>query len=307
MIRPNLSVESWHRTHWVVLALLPLVTLWGCAAQDDARVQTLLNQRGFGARYSGDAAEQYYLGIGDNIIVQDPGHPELNSNYAVRIDGVIDVPLIGEMYVAGLTIPDVEEALTRRLREYITTAQVDVQLGQAVSKFYYIEGEIGTGGGRRSFTGSETLFGVVNQAGPTLLADEDAIRLIRSDPVNPLIFEFDYDDMLTGGWSRGNVNVRENDIVYVPPNTIGYITIFVQLLLAPVQRGLAGILQASRVVNTFDNFGQPVGRRNRFGGGGFGFGGTYGDEFVPAQDSRGLAAWTLEVLKEGQQWPTGKP
>ena len=49
----------------------------GCAGQDDARVQQLLNQRGFGARYVGDANEQYYLGIGDQIVITDPGHSEL--------------------------------------------------------------------------------------------------------------------------------------------------------------------------------------------------------------------------------------
>ncbi len=256
------------------LALLLLTLPWwgtGCASQDDARVQSLLNQRGFGARFVGHASEQYYLGIGDQIQTLDPGHPELNSVYQVRMDGVIDVPLIGEIFVAGLTLPDVAETLTRRFREYITSAQIDVQLGASQSKFYYVHGEVG-GVGRSNYRGDETLFDVVYQSRPLITADEDAVLLIRSDPVNPLVYSFDYDDMLKGGWSKGNVDVRENDVIYVPPNVIGYITIVIQYALTPVQRAVAVILQASRLVNISDTFGQNnVGRnRNRFGGGGFG-------------------------------------
>jgi hypothetical protein len=108
-----------------------------------------------------------------------------------------------------------------------------------------------------------TLFDVIFAAGPSITADEDAIRLIRADPVHPLIVKFDYDDMLTGGYSRGNVEVRENDIIYVPPNLVGHFTNFIQLLFTPIQEILVAVIQLDRLIYTFDTFSDD----NRFRGG----------------------------------------
>ena len=268
-----------------VLLPLALLTATACASQDDARVQNMLNQRGFGERFSGDASEQYYLGIGDQIVVLDPGHPELNGAYRVRMDGVIDVPMIGEIYVAGLTLPDVGEILTRRFREYITSALVDVQLGASTSKVFYVDGQVALTG-PVAFRGGETLFNIVFRARPTILADEDSVRLIRSDPVNPLVMKFDYDDMLQGGWSRGNVPVRENDIVFIPPNILGHIAIALQALLAPVGKAFQALLTASRLLVVTDTFGERnnSGRgRGRSSYGGSGFGGFSGLFLVPQE------------------------
>lgn len=258
------------RTPRRAFALLLLAPICACVTTDDARVQQLLNQRGFGARYTGDTNLQYYLGIGDTISIFDEQHPEFDENLSVRPDGVIDPKNIDEIFVAGLTIPDVQETLTRRYREFNTTAQIQAQLVRSASKFYYIDGEV-QGGGRRPFEGDMTLFRVVSDANPSLLADEDNIELIRADPYHPLVVTFDYDDMLEGGWSRNNVEVRENDIVYVPPNVFGYLTIFTQKLFSPLQVIVASILDASQLINVTQTFGTTnrfgYGRgRNRFGG-----------------------------------------
>jgi polysaccharide export outer membrane protein len=266
---PNGTLFSARR--W--LALLLAVSS-GCVSQDDARVQSLFNQRGFGRRFTGDANEQYYLGIGDSIVVQDPGHPELSGAYSIRMDGVIDVPLIGEIYIAGQTLPDVAEILTRAFREFVSDAAVDIQLGAANSKYFYVEGEVGLGG-RQPFQGGQSLFDVVFTSAPLLTADEDNVRLIRADPVHPLVLEFDYDDMLTQGFSRTNVEVRENDIIYVPPNVIGHLTNLISLVLQPVQLVMGLALNAQRLIYTVETFTDDQrylnqrnrGRnRNRFGG-----------------------------------------
>lgn len=263
--------------HFLPGALLGLVL--GCASQDDARVQQLLTQRGFGERVSGDASEQYYLGITDRILLValDPAHAEVNGQFIVRTDGVIDIPMLGEIYVAGMSLPDVEELLTRHLRKYISTIRLDVQLIGSQSKFFYVDGEVGAGG-RRPFFGNETMFQVVFDARPSILSDDDAIRLIRSDPYRPLVMLFDYDDMLQGGWSQPNTPIKENDIIYVPPNMLGYMARLLEAMLAPLQRAFAGLLSASRLISITDTFGDPRfnNGRNRFGGGGFG--GFHGDE-----------------------------
>ncbi|MBL8842518.1 MAG: polysaccharide biosynthesis/export family protein [Planctomycetes bacterium] len=242
--------------------LLPLLALAGCVTTDDGRVQQLLNQRGFGTRYVGDTNNQYYLGIGDIISIADALHPEFNAVLRVRTDGVIDPELVDEVFVAGLTIPDLEETLTRRFREFNSTADIDATLQSSSSKWYYIDGEVAAGG-RKPFEGETPLFRAVFDAAPTLLADDDSIRLIRADPYHPLIVEFDYDDMLEGGWSLANAEVRENDIIFVPPNIFGYLTIFTQQLFSPLTVIVSSVFNLNRLFFAADTFGDT----NRFGNG----------------------------------------
>lgn len=245
------------------LLLLPAL-LCACITTDDARVQQVLNQRGFGARYVGDSNTQYYIGIGDRFAANDEQHPEFNDLFVVRPDGVIDARNVGEVFVAGLSVPDLEETLTRRYREFNTTAQIDVQLVASTSKWYYVDGEVAARG-RKPFEGDTTLFKAVNEAVPTLLSDDDSILLIRADPYHPLVIPFDYDDMLEGGWSLANAEVRENDIIFVPPNVFGYITNFMVMLFTPVAVITDALFSANRLVFAVDTFGDP--RYGRFGRG----------------------------------------
>jgi hypothetical protein len=97
--------------------------------------------------------------------------------------------------------------------------------------------------------------------------------------------------MVTGGWSRGNINVKENDIIYLPPNLIGLLSLAVEYVLTPVQRGLALIIQANRAISVVENFGDPSrGRRNNNRFGGFGFGGFFADESVVVLEGEGPLA-----------------
>jgi len=202
-------------------------------------------------------------------------------------DGTIHVPVIDQdIHVAGLTLPDVGELMTRRFLEFFKTASVEAQLLGSGSKFFYVHGQV-AGQGRVPFTGGHTLFDVVFQARPNVLADEDAVRLIRADPVHPLVLEFDYDDMAEGGYSGPNVMVRENDIIFVPPNLLGHVALLLEALLAPLNRVVFSALAFNRLIFLTESFADDQrfvggfgrgGGRRRFGGfGGFGFGGLYGD------------------------------
>jgi polysaccharide export outer membrane protein len=245
----------------LTLLALPCL-LAACVTTDDARVQQLLNQRGFGARYVGDTNTQYYVGIGDQLSVSDEQHPEFNDIFRVRPDGVIDAKNVGEVFVAGLSIPDVEETLTRRYREFNTTALIDAQLIASTSKWFYVDGEV-TVGGRKPFEGDTSLFKAVFDAAPTLLSDDDAVSLIRADPYHPLVVRFDYDDMLEGGWSLANAEVRENDIIFVPPNIFGYLTNWATMIFSPIAVITDALYGASRFTYSINSFGQSP----RFGRG----------------------------------------
>ncbi|MFO0982103.1 MAG: polysaccharide biosynthesis/export family protein [Planctomycetota bacterium] len=259
---------------WVVVAAL------GCSVADDTRLSQILNQRGFGRKYVGDSNELYYAGIGDTIVVRDLLNPEIQGAYTIQPDGVINVPLLGQVFIAGMTIDDIKEVLNTRYRDIITTADVFVDITRSQSKRYYVVGEVARPG-IHPFKGDETLFDVVLLTAPTIFANERAVRLIRADPVHPLSFEFNYKAMAQEGDSTGNVLVRENDIIYVPPHFMGKIAIFLETLLSPVTRLVADLIQLNNLYavsqSFLDNqrFIYGIGGYNRQGIG-FGTGNRFG-------------------------------
>ena len=79
-----------------------LACLAGCSSfGDDARVLQVLNQRGFG-RPTQDANRQYYLGIGDGVIVRSTEYQEYSGqSEVIRMDGTITLADLGSWPAVG--------------------------------------------------------------------------------------------------------------------------------------------------------------------------------------------------------------
>jgi exopolysaccharide production protein ExoF len=60
-------------------------------------------------------AEDYKLGIADRLKVKVQEWPDLNGEYAVTPDGVVSLPLIGNIDVIGLRLNDLTQEISNRL------------------------------------------------------------------------------------------------------------------------------------------------------------------------------------------------
>lgn len=72
------------------------------------------------------------------------------------------------------------------------------------------------------------------------------VRLIRPDPVDPLIITVDIAQMIETGDSTYNVHVQELDIVYVPPTILAQLGYFIEALIYPFNVVLSSITSALR-------------------------------------------------------------
>ncbi len=89
----------------------------------------------------------YELGSNDQILLQVPQSPELNQRpFRVDSDGFIDLPLVGRVHVAGLTVRGLENLLTQRLRDYIREPQVSISMVQFRSEPVFFLGAFRTPG-----------------------------------------------------------------------------------------------------------------------------------------------------------------
>lgn len=141
-----------------------------------------------------------------------PGRP-ISGERLVRPDGRITLGFYGEVYVAGLTLPEVKEKIVLHLRKYISDFQLGlVELDDAQnpvidkatgkpkmidpkdtdrvfvdvtaynSKNYYVEGDVLITG-RLPITGNETVLDAIHFAGGLMpTAAPQNIRLVRPAP-----------------------------------------------------------------------------------------------------------------------------
>ena len=67
-------------------------------------------------------------------------------NRGVHLDGMISIPLVGEIKAEGLTAIQLKQAITERLGEVLTEPNVDVSVLKINSKHYRVYGGVMRGG-----------------------------------------------------------------------------------------------------------------------------------------------------------------
>jgi len=251
---------------WTLGLLWVLLVLPACTTTDDARVLQVLNQRGFG-RPTQDANRRYYIGIGDSVVLRSTTYKELNGvTERVRMDGTITLPDVGEVYVNGLTPDEATEVVRQRYGSKLTdTSNLIVRVSAITSKQFYITGAPPRAPASVPFPGDTTLLDVIVRANiDENSIDTDNILVIRGDPETPLIISCDYDDIISG-FTRDNIMIRENDIIYLTPSWLGYIKWGVSAILSPLQPIQQLFFGVNNVISLSDSFGDGTyGNRRGF-------------------------------------------
>lgn len=111
------------------------------------------------------AAPEYRVGPGDVLEVTVFGNDDLSRAPTVQTDGAVSLPLLGEVEVGGLTVPEIQRKLTTLLaRDYLVNPQVEVKVKDFQSQFVTVLGEVNTPG-RKPLRGRTRLVDVLVEAG----------------------------------------------------------------------------------------------------------------------------------------------
>jgi polysaccharide export outer membrane protein len=108
---------------------------------------------------------EYVVGFGDvlDVIVFD--NPDLSRAAPVQTNGTITLPLLGDIAVADLTVPEIQRKIEALLaRDYLVDPQVEVRVKEYNSQFVILVGEVNRPG-RHALPGRMRLIDLLVEAG----------------------------------------------------------------------------------------------------------------------------------------------
>lgn len=176
---------------------------------------------------------EYYIDAGDVLDISVWQIPDLSkSEVIVRPDGKISFPLIGDIKAEGLTLTQLDNIITEKLKTYVKIPEVSIMIrrfGEQANKVVVL-GEVPAPGVYR-FSGPPTIAEAVASAGGyTKYAVINSIMVIRGDVrTRPELIRVKLAQVLKGRISR-NITLKPNDIVYVPRSFIGNVNTFMELI-----------------------------------------------------------------------------
>ena len=174
--------------------------------------------------------QEYEVGDGDLLKITVYNNPDLTSEVRVSGEGMITVPLIGEVSVKAMTATEIGKKLASLFANgYIKNPQVSVFIQEYKSKKVTTLGEF-TKPGLIEMRGNSTLMEVISNAGgitlnagETLFIQRNAVKSGASQK-DDVIISIDLTKLLEGTDMSSNVPVLDGDSIYVPKAAYVYVT-----------------------------------------------------------------------------------
>lgn len=189
------------------------------------------------------AGPGYVIGETDVLNIRVVGENELAGKYAVRFDGVIDFPYVGEIRAAGVSLPAFNRQLRDRLAVYYTNPQVNVEVAEYNSCVVYVLGEVKKPG-VYEFEGRTTLLETVAEAGGyERSAARASTMVVRSFVDEPRVMRIDMEQVIDDGVITLNIPLEKGDVVVVPKTFITNLNEF----LTDISPSLSAYLRANSV------------------------------------------------------------
>jgi polysaccharide export outer membrane protein len=173
------------------------------------------------------SAQDYIVGEGDVLQISVYEHPDLNTTARIGGDGTIAFPLIGQVNVQGLTLPQISQRIAGLLSDgYIVDPQVNIFIQEFRSKKAFIMGEV-TKPGLHVLHGSTTFLELLSVAGGlTKEAGDRAIlkRKTSSSDDHETIIAIDLKRLIEKGDTSMDIAIKDGDSVYIRKAGVYYVT-----------------------------------------------------------------------------------
>jgi polysaccharide export outer membrane protein len=155
------------------------------------------------------------IGAADQISVTVWKEGTLSGGYLVRPDGMISMPLLGDVQASGLTCLQLGDQIETKLKKFLQDPKVTVILNTINSKFIYLLGEVGKKGSIQMTPGMTLLEAIGSAGGLSEYANVKKIYILRDEGGKHEKIPVHYKEALKGD-SASNIPMKAGDTIVVP-------------------------------------------------------------------------------------------
>src|SRR6202167_6433272 len=112
------------------------------------------------------SAAAYKLDVGDKVHITVFNEPDLTGDFDVNDQGIVSLPLIGQLHIAGMTLSEAQDFITQKYASnYLVNPRVNVQILNY--RPFYVIGEVKTPGSYQFVNGMTVLNAIALAGGYT--------------------------------------------------------------------------------------------------------------------------------------------
>jgi polysaccharide export outer membrane protein len=202
----NLSRRSFSWT--VSTAALSLVLLLPILAAQNAQAQA--------------KDESYIIGIGDSLSVTFWQQPDLSRSVRVDENGMITLPVIGEIKATGLKPSELSKKIVEQMSFYNTpVSQATVVVTQFSSRTIVVSGQVVRPSPLHYERIPDLWKVILDAGGPTDLADLSRVTVVRKEGERSEVISVDLYKFIRDGDFSKAPELHAGDLVNVPPSPYG--------------------------------------------------------------------------------------
>jgi polysaccharide export outer membrane protein len=163
---------------------------------------------------------RYRICRDDVLLLTFPLSPELNQRVIVQPDGFISLQNVGDVYVQGLTVRELVEAVKKAYAHTLNGPIVDVDLADFQKPFFTVLGQVGKPG-QYDLRYDITVTQAIAVAGGFASSGKTQVLLYRAVSSNwAEVRELKINDILKGKNISEDVHLRPGDMIFVPEKAI---------------------------------------------------------------------------------------
>jgi len=163
------------------------------------------------------AQSGYIIGVDDVLSIMFWRDKDLSApEVTVRPDGKVTLPLLNDVVAAGLTPDQLRDVVLEAARKYVEDPNPTVMVKEIKSRKVFITGQVEKPG-PYPLNGSTTILQLIATAGGLRdFADGKNISVMRNQNGRPVVFDFNYQDLLKRKNLHHNIELEPGDTVVVP-------------------------------------------------------------------------------------------
>jgi len=174
------------------------------------------HEAGFDPPMTGPVPPGYVLGPGDSVRVQLFGNVNAIYEYDVARDGILNLPELGPINVAGIPFSEFRADVNRRVSEMLIGTQVSISMGQLKTMRVFVLGDANRPGSY-VVNALATISSALYRSGG--ISPVGTLRDIQLKRNGKTVAHLDLYDLLLNGDTSGDTRLQPGDVIFVP--TIG--------------------------------------------------------------------------------------